>query len=1219
MTTHISIRVPWHDNGWNGSICNDPSTNVSCLRLANILDNRDENLECSNCGKCMKEFEEDLPCIPENGSFMSEVPLEKTQIHPYKGINKLYDHFLETTVVYPPYSFSCRPYSWLLNRNIQNRFEDYGIEYNKKIEPDGFFTNWIQDGHNHKAVFDWFYKDVKPMESICIAYAKQVPFFENKGRVVIGMGFVKEVIPAVEHNHTDKGIMTSMTWETRICHTIRKDNKDGFLIPYQEMVEFAKDNPNFDLNSIIVTAPDYAFDEFSFATEHVSYDATIDVINSCIKVFNIISSCLDRDYTDTIDWLKKRKEEVWKQRGAFPGFGSMLCAMGIEWGKRIESEFKNKINSNDDFWLKVDDLFNQPKKYVSSECLSRLNDTARETWKNMRNDRKQLFKLLSRFSITVNQARAFYNPEFREREKIRFTDEEIIDNPYILYERTRLKSKETQDSYFVSIEKVDKAVFPIKEIIDNNPLDNPSALTSDNDKRRIRAVAISIMEKAAENGHTIYPEFLLLNRMHDLILDPVCEVSFDMIQSLREFLEEEMFVKTMPDGKFYYKLNRMQEFDDAIERSVRRRLKADKIVVNTDWNKLLDKEFGPAIDNEEQRARIEKAAVLKMLAESHISVLIGGAGTGKTKTLSILCNQKDIARGKVLLLAPTGKATVRLNESLSGNKENYQFYNIAQLLVKCGRYSGEDRRYILEGDDYDGLPDTVIVDESSMLTTEMMGALLQTVRRAKRIIFVGDPHQLPPIGAGRPFVDLVNILKTKSSMSFPFVSESYGELIINRRQKEDEEDRLDIRLSELFSGKEDIVDENAISELSDNNSKHIKFIKWNKKEDLQEKLLSVSSEYLGMKDSDDIKGFNAALGGTASGDYYYFNKGCSDKVNDWQIISPIHGMPNGTDNINRLFHKKYRNDFLKLSAIKKVPKPFGPDEIVYGDKVINVVNRRRKSQPELGSSNYIANGEIGIVCDCFFTNGSEKPVTVEFSSQKGFEYTFNSKDIDTENNSASLELAYALTVHKAQGSQFKNVIFVLSENCSLLSRELLYTALTRQESSITILYNGDPYQLYRYTSESYSTISRRFTDLFSDFEESSYKPRIVEINNGFYDDRLIHRTEKGELVRSKSEVIIANMLYSHHIDYAYEREVVFDNGITVHPDFIIYDEINGKEWFWEHCGMLEDPGYFRNWKRKEQTYKNNGIIENDNLIITKDVNGTIDSAEISRIIKEHFE
>src|ERR1700761_7798718 len=108
--------------------------------------------------------------------------------------------------------------------------------------------------------------------------------------------------------------------------------------------------------------------------------------------------------------------------------------------------------------------------------------------------------------------------------------------------------------------------------------------------------------------------------------------------------------------------------------------------------------------------------------------------------------------------------------------------------------------------------------------------------------------------------------------------------------------------------------------------------------------------------------------------------------------------------------------------------------------------------PRKKGLNYIANGEIGVVVGQFKLPshtypGRPKYTEVEFSSQKGYKYIFKSGEFSEEGNTP-LELAYALTVHKSQGSEFKKVFLVIPNPCLLLTREMLYTALTRQKEKV---------------------------------------------------------------------------------------------------------------------------------------------------------------------------
>ena len=1226
MAQHISIRVPWHDNGWNGTVCKAPTSNNSCLRLKNISENRNDKAETKISGQCMAGLEAELHCISEGAAFMYSDDLCNTTVHPYKKSNpQTHSHFLDTEILYPAFSFPARPFAWMMKSRIEELAKTYGIAYNPAIEPMlKFSTTWVQEAGNHRAIFDYFYKNIIPEESMCIAYAKQVPFVEDTRRVVVAMGHVKKVVPAVEHNHTDEKPLRSMTWETMICHSIRDDHNDGFVIPYQEMMKYAEEHPDFDMESITVYAPEDAFDEFSYATEHVGHDAVIDVILSCIKAFEIINSCLDNDYSNVLNWLNARLAEVWEDRGAFPGLGAMLCALEIPLGIPMAKEIKESIDEDIDLWQHLEQVIIAPDNFLSRVLAQAITPIVKKTWKGLSDERRGLFKLLSRYSLSIEQAQTLFHENEREKHGIHCTDKEIIENPYVVYEQTRLKN----EKYYVSVKKVDRAVFPVPSIREKYPLDEPSRLTSDNDERRVRAIAIAVLENQTVRGNTIMPCTLLADEIREMILEPECRVSIDVLNALETFFKPEILKREMKDGTEYYKLKRMNDFDEIIEKRIGKRIGAKKLDVKADWRHMLDDKFdeGKAVQlsEKEERARREKAAILEELAKSRIAVLVGDAGTGKTTVLSVLCNQPDIKAGGVLLLAPTGKATVRLMESMGKDLKSFDAMNVAQFLVRSKRFNWEDMRYCLSKADYRDVPETVIIDEASMLTEEMFGALMEALKVAKRIIFVGDPNQLPPIGSGRPFVDLVYLLRENLREGiFPRVCNCYGELTENKRQ-DTQEERLDVELSRMFTKTDDYPDEDVISEIEKGNSKNIRFEKWTTREELESKLLQIMAIETGMTDVDDQDGFDRSLGGVKSDYTTFFNKGCAKFADKWQILAPVRNMPQGVMNINRMIHLKYREKSItgskKWGFEKWIPDALGPEGIVYGDKVINVVNLGRDAFPPENALHYVANGEIGIACDA--SKKTKGFLHVEFSSQKGYTYSYDRRDFDEEHGSATLELAYALTVHKAQGSQFDTVILVLSEPCRIISREMLYTSLTRQIKNIIILYNQDAYHLLKYSSELHSDIARRFTDLFTDIfkdDNKSRKPQIVQVGDSFFEERLIHRTIRGELVRSKSEVIIADCLHYNKLDYEYEPELILE-GRVKRPDFKVVDSDTGDTWYWEHCGMMTDPKYVKRWEAKKKFYEKNGIKEGKNLIVTyDDENGGLDSGAIDDLIKDIFD
>lgn len=190
----------------------------------------------------------------------------------------------------------------------------------------------------------------------------------------------------------------------------------------------------------------------------------------------------------------------------------------------------------------------------------------------------------------------------------------------------------------------------------------------------------------------------------------------------------------------------------------------------------------------------------------------------------------------------------------------------------------------------------------------------------------------------------------------------------------------------------------------------------------------------------------------------------------------------------------------------------------------------------------------------------------------------------------------------------------------MVTRELLYTALTRQKEKVVVLLQGAATDLHRFSSERYSATACRLTNLF-------HPPKPIEFKGYFLEERLIHNTARGELVRSKSEVIIANLLHDKKIDYEYEQELII-NGVPQDkfPDFTIEDDDTGVKYVWEHLGMLSDHAYKRRWQEKKRWYRDNGILihkdgggANGTLIISRDdPKGGIDSFYIKKLIEEVF-
>jgi hypothetical protein len=179
----------------------------------------------------------------------------------------------------------------------------------------------------------------------------------------------------------------------------------------------------------------------------------------------------------------------------------------------------------------------------------------------------------------------------------------------------------------------------------------------------------------------------------------------------------------------------------------------------------------------------------------------------------------------------------------------------------------------------------------------------------------------------------------------------------------------------------------------------------------------------------------------------------------------------------------------------------------------------------------------------------------------------------------NLELAYAVSIHKAQGSEFDRVYFVVPKHKqTLLSRELFYTALTRAARHCTLLIEEDISPLLSMRRLERSHLLRINASLFS------FRPVPDDLRTlgGWYQEGKIHSTLTEYMVRSKSEVIIANLLFDREIPFEYEAPLFAPDGTFYLPDFTI--KWQGQDWYWEHLGRLEDEDYRNHWETKRTWY-----------------------------------
>lgn len=1263
---HLSARVPWHDNKWNGTFCCNVMDNSFCRILTRIDATKDEAKEID--GEKITD-DNHPPCIAEKGTFLSPHEFTRDLNHAWKDINPMYRQFLPGSYHHKPYSFNAVPFLWMLKakgkleqKEVERdrslyphksiKAELFELDYRPELEDEvdinlGFNTNtWVQHSHNQKVLLDAFFGCLKPNKSLIFFYSKHTPLSEPNERIIVGVAKVRTEIGAILNYNYPPGYRghKGHPWDRCIEHTLTPNKTEGFLLPYHELMEYSNKH-EIDLTNFKVVAP--SFDQFSFASELVEHDTAIDSLLNMAEVLKKSEVILEKSFRKELNWIDNEISKIWDMRGAFPGMGAVLSALKIESSNTIAWEIEKYILAKDgdlyqtNPWLIFEESVAQADGHIKERGGSLFTATLKSIWKTTPKKKKGLLEILSRIQLNNEQASAILD---HQQDWIGSTNE-ILQNPYLLYEKTCYNFKG-----LLSFKQLDKALMPPTKIMEAFPIEDPSNIESQLDERRLRASLIWILEESAEQGHSLLTLDDALVRLEEKSLDSPLPISKDTLDAIAadDFYHSELLFIT--EGKIaFIKLQRLEEIKTVIKRKINKeRIISRPHSIEHDWlafvNEFPDPEnpsnpFLKPLEetasnyDSELLARREKAEALRILTNYRFSVLIGPAGSGKTTLLKIFENIPEIKKGGVLKLAPTGKARVKLG---------HDAFTIAQFLYP-DRYDSYYGIYWLnpEGQKASTVK-TVIIDESSMLTEEQLAAVFDALGPVDRIILVGDYRQLPPIGTGRPFVDIVDLFKPEVFPDHPIkTGAAYAELCqISRQAKDSGEPRLDVQLSKCFGdelAKEDI---DLFHELStgaiENN--HIRLEKWYESKDFKQLFEQVLKEELDIGGEDIIKAFNRTLGAKDGDDgYQYFNNGYAEKeIENWQIISPVNGFGYGVKEVNKFIQNTYRKNFIDLAhrkGKKRIARPKGADNMVYGDKVINLNNSRwedwqwiNPANKKSSALNYIANGEIGVITGKFRgkndNSTGEPQIEIAFSTQPGYSYVYWPNQFgDDSLKSYKFDLAYAITVHKAQGSGFKKVFFVLPSKGAILSRELLYTALTRQEDKIIILHQGEFRDFIRLASTDASATARRFTDLF-------FLPDVKQIDKKFYDARYINVSERGEKMISKNEVIIANCLnkYKDRISYAYEDKLSLQgSGRTIKPDFTIENLDTGRIFYWEHLGMLTKEDYREKWNKKLHGYLEDGFVLHDNadyndekvLILTEEnPNGGIDSQYFDQLVRE---
>jgi hypothetical protein len=174
---HMSIRVPWHDNDWNGTVCSVPGSNGACLKLPRIAekwsDPDQEGREEAQAGRAITDLEQDAwpPCVVERATFMAPFSFTRMATHPYaQSSPKTHGHFAPTPLPHPPYSAPALPFLWMQKTEMARLAQQYGVDVDPAREPK-LDTTWVQELSNQRPILDCFWEHIKVDKSLCFFYA----------------------------------------------------------------------------------------------------------------------------------------------------------------------------------------------------------------------------------------------------------------------------------------------------------------------------------------------------------------------------------------------------------------------------------------------------------------------------------------------------------------------------------------------------------------------------------------------------------------------------------------------------------------------------------------------------------------------------------------------------------------------------------------------------------------------------------------------------------------------------------------------------------------------------------------------------------------------------------------------------------------------------------------------------------------------------------------
>lgn len=406
-----------------------------------------------------------------------------------------------------------------------------------------------------------------------------------------------------------------------------------------------------------------------------------------------------------------------------------------------------------------------------------------------------------------------------------------------------------------------------------------------------------------------------------------------------------------------------------------------------------------------------------------VTIITGGPGTGKTTTINTILGVLEQEGLDILLAAPTGRAAKRISET--SGREAQTIHRLLEITGGTSLDDGDRSTLHFERNEKQPLEaDAVIVDEFSMVDIYLLNALLRAIVPGTRLIMVGDVNQLPSVGPG-------NVLKDMIQADFCSV------VRLNRIFRQAAESQIVVNAHRINAGEEISLG---------NQSPDFLHLERQENQDV----INVVVQLVMQK-----------LPPHVDASHY-----------DIQVLAPMRRGELGVENLNRVLQQ-----YMNPSKFDKQEREFHDVLFREQDKVMQIRNNYQikwQKKTRLGDvfeeGMGIFNGDTGVIREIAVV---EEKVTVEFDEGRLVEYDFNQMD--------ELELAYAVTIHKSQGSEYPAVVLpLLGGPRMLMNRNLLYTAVTRAKKCVVTVGNGQVIQKMIhnvYEQKRYSSLCQRIKEM----------------------------------------------------------------------------------------------------------------------------------------------